>query len=257
MGEIEFTNTNVVSSFSGAFMSYDESTNTFGISSIFAPAMGIPAIAIDRFSNVGIKTNTPNEALTVVGNISATGSITAGNFIGNTAYTVSFVPFVSAGQNPNYTQNSNANITLWPASLSGVIPAVELSTRLLNNKGTIEGLFMFTQTASVSTKQCIIQIAKDSAFTTQTTDLYRRTAGETTAAIMRPVNGIFVNDGIVFPTANASTPAGTGGVQQHYAYAAGDSIYYRVGFAYPGYVGMPSTEREVMGLSAAYLKIVP
>jgi hypothetical protein len=65
VGEIEFTNTNAVSSFSGTFISYDETTNVFGISSIFAPAMGAPAIAIDRNSNVGIGTNAPSRQLNV------------------------------------------------------------------------------------------------------------------------------------------------------------------------------------------------
>lgn len=37
--------------FSGAHISYDELTNVFGISSVFAPNMGIPAMSIDRNGN--------------------------------------------------------------------------------------------------------------------------------------------------------------------------------------------------------------
>jgi len=61
--------------FSGVFISYDESTNVFGISSQFATGTGLPAVAINRFSNVGIGTDSPVERLTVSGNISANGSL--------------------------------------------------------------------------------------------------------------------------------------------------------------------------------------
>lgn len=52
---------------------------------------GIPAITITNFNRVGINTETPNEALTVVGNISAFGQLTVSSgetttlFITNTA----------------------------------------------------------------------------------------------------------------------------------------------------------------------------
>jgi hypothetical protein len=65
--------------FSGAFMSYDELTNTFGISSVFADTQwGIPAIAVDRTGKVGIGTDFPTQKLTVSGNISVDGNITIG-----------------------------------------------------------------------------------------------------------------------------------------------------------------------------------
>jgi hypothetical protein len=61
--------------FSGAFISYNEGTNVFGISSVFAPAAGLPAIAIDRFGNVGIGTDTPEQALHVLK--ASAGTVTA------------------------------------------------------------------------------------------------------------------------------------------------------------------------------------
>ena len=61
--------------FSGVFMSYNENTNTFGISAEFDPAPGIPAISIDRSANVGIGTDAPAAKLTVNGNLSATAGI--------------------------------------------------------------------------------------------------------------------------------------------------------------------------------------
>ena len=76
--------------FSGMFMSYNETTNTFGISAQFAPAAGIPAININRRGMVGIGTDTPTENLTVAANISAANIVYAlgGNSNQwNTAYT--------------------------------------------------------------------------------------------------------------------------------------------------------------------------
>jgi hypothetical protein len=43
--------------FSGAHISYDEITNTFGISSMFAPGMGMPAMSIDRNGNFFTSSN--------------------------------------------------------------------------------------------------------------------------------------------------------------------------------------------------------
>jgi hypothetical protein len=63
--------------FSGAFLSYNENTNVFGISSVFAPAAGIPAISINRISNVGVNTDTPNQKLTVRGSMSASDAVFA------------------------------------------------------------------------------------------------------------------------------------------------------------------------------------
>jgi hypothetical protein len=75
VGETDLSTGNL--GFSGMFMSYNESTNVFGISSQFALGAGLPAVSIDRFSRIGIKTDAPNEALTINGNISANGSLSA------------------------------------------------------------------------------------------------------------------------------------------------------------------------------------
>jgi hypothetical protein len=58
--------------FSGAYMSYDELTNVFGISSVFADGItqyGAPALAIDRIGNVGIGTMVPDTKLHVSGSL--------------------------------------------------------------------------------------------------------------------------------------------------------------------------------------------
>jgi hypothetical protein len=82
IGESNYDSPNL--GFSGAYMSYDELTNVFGISSVFAPAMGTPAISINRNSNVGIGTSIVpggiSPKLTVNGSISALSAV---HHIGN------------------------------------------------------------------------------------------------------------------------------------------------------------------------------
>jgi hypothetical protein len=65
--------------FSGVFISYDETTNIFGLSGLYSPAKAFDVVAIDRSGNVGIGGNSNGEKLTVVGSISSSNTV-----IGNT-----------------------------------------------------------------------------------------------------------------------------------------------------------------------------
>jgi hypothetical protein len=88
----EFTpGSTTLSGFSGMFMSYNESSNTFGISAQFAPAGGIAAVSIDRDGKVGIGTDTPTAKLTIAGTISGnnlTTSFGAGSATGTYSFAV-------------------------------------------------------------------------------------------------------------------------------------------------------------------------
>jgi hypothetical protein len=64
--------------FSGVFISYNESTNMFGLSSLFSPSPAVGALSINHFGNIGVKTNDVANALTVNGAISASQGITVG-----------------------------------------------------------------------------------------------------------------------------------------------------------------------------------
>jgi hypothetical protein len=99
IGEIDNTSPNV--GFSGMFISYNEITNTFGISSQFAPAAGIAAFSIDRNGQVGIGTDVPNEKFTVFGNISANGSLSANGSITTTSF------FISGGKDLSQVLRDN------------------------------------------------------------------------------------------------------------------------------------------------------
>ena len=67
IGEIDNTTGNA--GFSGMYISYNETTNTFGISAQFAPAAGVPAVSIDRNGNIGAgnAAPAPNTAIAVPG----------------------------------------------------------------------------------------------------------------------------------------------------------------------------------------------
>jgi hypothetical protein len=69
MGETDTTG------FSGVFISYNESTNVFGISSLFSPAPAVDCVSINRFGNVGIANTASAEKLTVSGNVSALSAV--------------------------------------------------------------------------------------------------------------------------------------------------------------------------------------
>jgi hypothetical protein len=104
IGEYDTTNGN--QGFSGMYISYNESSNVFGISAQFAPSAGVPAVSIDRNGNVGIGTDAPNTKLTVAGSISASAT----GFFNNIA-TQNQVQYLSSGvvkvyQYYNATTNS-------------------------------------------------------------------------------------------------------------------------------------------------------
>jgi hypothetical protein len=104
--------------FSGMFMSYNEITNTFGISAQFAPAVGIPAISIDRGGRVGIGTDVPTENLTVAGNINASGTTIAANI--SAANIVYALGGNSNQWNSNWTV-TNSNSANWSAAYTNLV----------------------------------------------------------------------------------------------------------------------------------------
>lgn len=230
----EFTTGSTTASvFSGFRLEYNEATNSLSLSGLFGSTIN-NTLTIDVSGNV-----------TVQNSISAGGSISAGNFTGYTPYTVTFTPFTSGSVGTGV-----GGTMFYPAALSGTIPSNELSTRFINNRGSIDGILLFANDGAVNLKQYTLEFAKNAAFTVQKTNIYLRANGEITRSIMRPVNGSFANGRIVLPNENATQPWGTNGTLVEYPYAPGDSIYYRIGFAYP-------IAFENMGLSAGYIRIIP
>jgi hypothetical protein len=78
-----------LNSLSGFNITYDEINNKLITTTQIGNLTPLTALAIDSLGRVGHGTLSPNQALTVVGNISATGDIVAsGNIIGGTSITI-------------------------------------------------------------------------------------------------------------------------------------------------------------------------
>ena len=262
------------SGFSGIYASYNENTNVFGISSVFTDSprtTAFEAVAIDRNGNIGLGT-TPlaSTKLTVVGNISASGSIIGSNFGGATPYTLTFTPYVTAlsgfkSSLASGVTGTGGSLNVYPAALSGVMPSDVLTQRFQSGTGTIEGNFFFDKSDNGSNVQYLIEIAKDQAFTNNLVGLYVRSTGETNRVLIRPIVGIYYGSlgRIVFPPANSTTPFGSTGSSSaatiSYPYVPGDALYWRIGFLNAGELTTSSGVISAlqMALSAGYMRVVP
>lgn len=137
IGEIDYTTGNA--GFSGAFMSYDETTNVFGISSIFAPAMGVPAIAIDRNSYVGVGINVPQARMHNTG----TSYNQVPQFAGTANVVYEHVFGLSTGSRRFLIANDNKNLTLPTAGTNNLFEVIRntdgsAETRVYTGTGTID-----------------------------------------------------------------------------------------------------------------------
>jgi hypothetical protein len=132
IGEYDTTSGN--QGFSGMYISYNESSNVFGISAQFAPSAGVPAVSIDRNGNVGINTAAPSEKLTVSGNISANGNLTvAGNVFGGTNINLltSTTYTIQLSDNGGTIASSNSTAGLTAVPSTGITYPVGFQTSIL------------------------------------------------------------------------------------------------------------------------------
>jgi len=188
IGEYDTNSGNV--GFSGMFMSYNEFSNTFGISAQFAPAAGLPAISINRSGRVGIGTNTPSENLTVLGNISATGIIyaTGGN---------------SDQWNSNWT-TTNSNSARW-SNWSSVSASYALGTQYVKLSGD-------NMTGGLSVPAVSSQNIYGDGDETVFSDGLTTTGNGTRTLTLNYANGIYSTSTLVvlqnLPTSSAGLPAG-------------------------------------------------
>jgi hypothetical protein len=77
IGETDLSSGN--KGFSGVSIAYNESANYFGLSCVYTDNPAINAVAIDRLGRVGLGIDNPTQKLTVTGNISASGGLSASN----------------------------------------------------------------------------------------------------------------------------------------------------------------------------------
>jgi hypothetical protein len=103
IGETDNTSGNL--GFSGAFISYDETTNVFGISSVFG-GVNSPAMSIDRLGRLS--------DLTINGAISSSGGLSAANVFLRSANVITPASVVDNGQFLILNINGNNKaIRLW------------------------------------------------------------------------------------------------------------------------------------------------
>jgi len=137
-----------LSGFSGAFISYDETANLFGVSSLFEPAAAVPAVKIDRRGNIGVGADPQSSKLTVAGNLSALSAVYT---IG--MQPINFIPFVSKTENFNLlaAQNTNAIVYTVPAGMRAMPTGmyIVITTSSGNNgAGTMPTLGIYANTVT-------------------------------------------------------------------------------------------------------------
>ena len=186
-----------ISGLSGFNIFYDELQNTLTVTSVFSGVSG-SVVTIDRNGN-------------------ASGPMFP--------YTVTLSKFFSA---------AGSKSGFWPAALSGVIPASEITSRIREGKGMIRGSFLFGLSCSTGTtnaQNVRLDFSSNPNFTTNTSvfsnALTPGAGGE--ASILKVFEGYVLDNLFVFP-ANTANPytASTNAITNHGPYT--NDLYYRVGF---------------------------
>ena len=202
---------NINTGLSGFNIFYDESLNRLTITSTFSGVSGA-ILSIDR----------------------------NGNFFGPVfPYTVTFTPFFSA---------VGTLAAFYPATLSGVIPRSEITSRVREGKGSIRGTFLFGFSAG-SVKTPLFEFANNASFTGATT-IFNPSIAQTNVGYIRNIDGFFVGNNIVFRQASELDSYGTFATSYAtYPFTTGD-LFYRIGFNITS-VGL------TCALSGGNLTIVP
>jgi hypothetical protein len=197
IGEIDNTSGNA--GFSGVYISYNETTNTFGISSQFAPGPGIPVLNIDRFG------------------------VASGPML---PYTTTLTKFNTAAQ-------ASVSTTFYPGALSGMIPAAEITSRIREGKGMMQGAFLFTvNTPGAGQPQVRLQFDVNPNFTgSRTTNIFvtSMTTGPAQSSVVKAIQGYVVDNMLVFQ-GNQPNPYSVGSSNELINFPYGVDIYYRAGF---------------------------
>jgi hypothetical protein len=216
IGEIDRTSGNA--GFSGVYISYNEITNTFGISSQFAPGPGVPVLNIDRFG-------------------AASGPMLP--------YTVTFSKFMSAA--------NGTSTTFYPASLSGMIPAAEITSRIREGKGMMRGSFLFSMTppgTNVNNTRALLQFGVNPDFTGPKSVLIFNTnfTANAQSSSIRVFESFVIDNLFVTQSPNTNPYSITNNELVNFPY--GVDLYYRAGFL----VGSNNT---ICALSGGSISIMP
>ena len=214
----EFDTTSPNAGFSGIYISYDEFTNTFGISSQFVPGASIPVLNINRLG------------------------VASGPML---PYTVTFSKFTSAAQ-------GTVSTSFYPAALSGMIPAAEITSRIREGKGMIRGSFLFSMTppaGSPDNARALLQFSTSPAFTT-TKNIFNSNFFQTgQSSSIRVFEGYVLDNLFVIPDASAN-PYNINSSNEFFNFPYGVDLYYRAGF-------MINANNTICTLSGGSISIIP
>ena len=183
--------TSITTGFSGFNIFFDELQNKLTITSLFS-GVSSAIVTIDR------------------------SGVASGPMF---PYVTTFSKFITAA----------AASTFYPASLSGVIPASEITSRIAEGRGMMRGSFLFTTSAGPNTTQVRLQFANNAAFTAAST-VFNITMNPNAASSILKVFEAYVIDGnLIAPNNTANPYSVTAGYLVNVASATTD-LYYRAGF---------------------------
>jgi hypothetical protein len=183
--------TSATTGFSGFNIFYDELQNKLTITSLFS-GVSSAIVTIDR-SGV------------------ASGSMFP--------YVTTFSKFITAA----------VASTFYPASLSGMIPASEITSRIAEGRGMMRGSFLFATSAGSTQTQVQLQFANNPAFTSSTS-IFTTTMTPNTASSIIKVFEAYVVDGNFIVPNNTANPYSVAAGYLTNAGSATTDLYYRVGF---------------------------
>lgn len=184
--------TSITTGFSGFNIFYDELQNKLTITSVFSGVSGA-IVTIDR-SGVASGLMFP--------------------------YVTTFSKFITAAGSAS---------TFYPASLSGMIPASEITSRITEGKGMMRGSFLFATSAGPTLTQVRLQFANNAAFTGANTIFANTMVANAVSSILKVFEAYVIDGNFIIPGNTANPYSVTSGYLVNAASATTD-LYYRAGF---------------------------
>lgn len=119
--------------------------------------------------------------------------------------------------------------TFYPAALSGMIPASEITSRITEGKGMMRGSFLFATLAGPTTTRVRFEFANNAAFTGSITVFNNTVTANAASSILKAFEAYVIDGSFIIPN-NSANPYGiTSGYLVNAGLATTD-LYYRAGF---------------------------
>ena len=139
--------------------------------------------------------------------------------------------------------------TFYPAALSGMIPASEITSRITEGKGMMRGSFLFATSAGSTQTQVRLQFANNPTFTNSNTIFNNTMTANAASSILKVFEAYVVDGNFIIPNNTANPYSVAAGYLTNVGSATTD-LYYRAGFT----AGNTGT---LCMLSGGSIRIVP